>query len=336
MVMHSKMSDRKWRLGIAMAACAVLAVASGCTVSNQEAPDFVGPSGAGLSMTLKAQPEILPRDGVSMSTISVEARAADANGVVKPLANAILVLGASAGTVSAEQITTDTNGRASFVYTAPGANQDVSQVTIFVTPLQGGDIANAHSESIRLAVVGPSVPFATFNFNPASPQGSEVVTFDASFSRLDNQPCPLCTYSWTFGDGSSGTGMVIQHSYTSFGVQNVTLTVTSPQGTSGTLTRAVVVALPAAPTADFTFSPSSPAALQAVTFRSISTVGLGAQIVRYVWNFDDGNPPVDAGNSSTYNYATGFAGTSSHSITLTVTDSLGRTATSPPHMITIP
>src|SRR5512138_269318 len=150
MVMHSKMSDRMWRVGVAVAACGVLALVSGCTVSNQDAPNFVGPSGAGLSMTLKAQPEILPRDGVSMSTISVEASAADGNGVVKPLANAVLVIGASAGTVSAEQVRTDTNGRATFIYTAPGANQDVSQVTVFVTPLQGGDITNTHAESIRL------------------------------------------------------------------------------------------------------------------------------------------------------------------------------------------
>ena len=87
--------------------------------------------------------------------------------------------------------------------------------------------------------------------------------------------------------------------------------------------------------ADFTFTPSNPTAGAAVTFRSTTTVGAGATIVRHVWNFDDGNPPVDSGSTTSYVYP-GFAAASTHGVTLTVTDSLGRTSTSAPRTVTIP
>lgn len=310
------------RAGVMAAACCTLALVSGCTVSNQEAPNLIGPSGAGVSMTLKAQPEVLPRDGVSTSVISIEARGASETGEVKPFASQTLALSATAGKVSGPQVVTDANGRASFIYTAPGPNEDVSQVTVFVTPLQGGDTANVHSQSIRLVVVGPSVPIASFTFSPTSPQGAEAVTFDASGSRLNNQACPLCTYSWNFGDGNSGNGMVIQHTFTSFGVQNVTLTVTSPDGTSNTLTKAVVVAQPSAPIAEFTVTPTSPVALANATFDgNTSTVGAGATIQQWLWDFGDGTP-TGSGNRVTHSFAT--AGP--YTVKLTVTDSLGRQA----------
>jgi len=325
-----KNSVRLMTTGRLAAVCGAVALLAGCTISNQEAPPLSGPSGFGMIVRLSATPEVLPRDGVSKSVINVDARDGD-----NPFANGRLILAADSGTLSAAEVVTDSNGHATFVFIAPGLNEAVATSTIFVTPIKNGDIGNARSDVIRIAVLGPSVPFATFLFTPTSPQGSEPVTFDASFSRLDNQPCPLCTFSWNFGDGSSGTGMVIQHVFTTFGVQNVTLTVTSPQGPANSLTRAVVVAPPAAPTADFTFTPGSPTAGSPVTFRSTSTVGLGAMIVRHVWNFDDGLPPVDQGPTTSYVHP-GFAAATSHSVTLTVTDSLGRSATSAPRLINIP
>jgi PKD repeat protein len=330
MVMHSSNRNDRFMTARALAAICSLAFVAGCTLSNTEAPPLAGPSGFGLTVLMTATPEVLPRDGVSRSIINVDARL---NG--DAFANGTLLLSTDAGTVSASQVTTDSKGHATFAYTAPGPNEAVNQGTIFVTPVQNGDVGNARSDTIRVAVVGPSVPVAFFSVSPTSPQGSEAVTFDASSSMLDGKACPLCSYTWNFGDGNSGTGMVVQHSYSTFGVQTVTLTVTSPAGPANSYTKAVVIAQPAAPVADFTFSPSSPAAGAAVTFRSTSTVGAGVTIARYVWDFDDGNPPVDAGSSATYVHP-GFGAASTHSVTLTVTDSLGRTSVSAPRVVTIP
>lgn len=310
-------SKRINRIGRLIALCGTLALAAGCTVSNQEAPPLAGPSGFGMVVRMTATPEVLPRDGASVSVINIDARDGD-----QPFANGRLLLSASAGSLSAAEAVTDKNGHATFLFTAPSLNDNVSQATIFVTPIKNGDVADARSDSIRVAVVGPSVPFATFNFTPTSPQGAEAVTFDASFSTLDGQPCPLCTYSWNFGDGNSGNGQVIQHTYSSFGVQNVTLTVTSPQGPASSLTRAVVIALPSAPIAEFTVTPTSPLANTNATFDgNTSTVGAGATIQQWLWDFGDGTP-TGSGNRVTHS----FAAIGPYTVKLTVTDSLGRQA----------
>jgi chitinase len=151
------------------------------------------------------------------------------------------------------------------------------------------------------------------------------VTFDASGSRLAGAACgTACTYTWDFGDGSSGTGQLVQHTFTTAGVQNVTLTVEAPGGTRNSVTRSFVIGAPIAPNAVFTVTPASPTAgAQAIFNASSSTVGAGASITEYVWDFGDGtsttsNVPI---TPKTY----GAAGT--YIVTLTVRDSLGRTAT---------
>lgn len=49
------------------------------------------------------------------------------------------------------------------------------------------------------------------------------------------------TYDWNFGDGSTSTDAMPQHLFQSPGMQNVTMTVTTPQGCSATVTRNVNV-----------------------------------------------------------------------------------------------
>ena len=87
------------RLSLAVGLMAVLA--SGCTVQEQPTPDLAGPSELGLSLSVVAQPEILPRDGSSMSSIIITAF--DSNGKPKP--NQQLILTADAGTLNAVERT---------------------------------------------------------------------------------------------------------------------------------------------------------------------------------------------------------------------------------------
>jgi PKD repeat protein len=53
-------------------------------------------------------------------------------------------------------------------------------------------------------------------------------TFDASAST--DIGGTITTYSWTFGDGTTGQGTVVSHSYPSTGTYNATLTVTDSGG----------------------------------------------------------------------------------------------------------
>jgi PKD repeat protein len=315
--MQSSGENRMMRVGLTAVVCAMV-FASGCTLADQSAPPLAGPSGLGLSMAVTASPEILPRDGSSTSVISIHANYPD-----RPFKGRLL-LSASAGTVSATEVST-TDGNAAFVYTAPGLNESVSTVTVVVTPVENGDLANNTPRSVRIAVMGPDVPVASFTFIPSSPTLGETVTFDGSGSRLGGVPCGAsCTYQWNFGDGSSATGLAVQHAFTSVGAQNVTLTVNGPAGTSNSVTRVVIVAPPALPVADFTATPTGPAVGVTVTFTSTSTVGTGATIVRHVWDFDNGAPPTDTGATAAAALTGGYATSGPKSVTLTITDSLGR------------
>jgi len=315
------------------AALAVLAV-SACTVSEQEAPALAGPSGFALSLTVSAAPQVLPRDGSSMSTIRMVVR--EANG--DPKARQRLRLLATAGSLNVSEVETDANGNASVLFTAPSMNQSVSVATVDVVPVVEGDLANTSPRSVRILLLGPDVPVAGFAFNPTDAKAMDLVSFDASATTMGDTAClAACTYTWDFADGNSGTGMGVAHSFSTAGVFNVTLTATSiATGTSNSITKPVTIAVPPAPTAALSINPTNPAALVDIVFSSVSVVPPGVSIVRYVWNVDNGGPPIDTGNTSSYTLTGGYAAATTHRVTLTITDNYGRTSQSTPSTIAIP
>jgi PKD repeat protein len=85
-----------------------------------------------------------------------------------------------------------------------------------------------------------------------------------------------------------------------------------------------------APTAAFTFVPENPAAFTDVRFDgSASTAGLGAVITTYVWNFGDGTSGT--GVRPTHQYRA----VGNYLVTLTVTDSNGRSDESEPQTVSV-
>lgn len=83
-------------------------------------------------------------------------------------------------------------------------------------------------------------PVASFTWIPESPLPKQVVRFDASASS-DPDSSDLLVFSWNFGDGKTGRGVTVTHSYAESGTYNVTLTVQDGCGKSATLTRAITV-----------------------------------------------------------------------------------------------
>src|SRR2546425_11150060 len=65
-----------------------------------------------------------------------------------------------------------------------------------------------------------------FTFSPANPPSTSMITFTTH--TLGGSP-PY-SYNWYFGDGSTGSGAVIDHSYLSAGQYDVSLTVTDAAG----------------------------------------------------------------------------------------------------------
>ena len=317
--MTTSLRNYSHRISLAVGLTAVLA--SGCTIQEQTAPALSGPSELGLALTVVAQPETLPRDGSSMASILIAAF--DANGRPKP--GQRMILSANAGTLNATEVLTGTDGKASAIYIAPGVNERVSSATITAIPVgvAGGDASNVNPRTVSIVVLGPSIPFASFSFSPTSPAVLDPVTFDASGSSLDGPACgSACSYSWDFGDGSSGSDLVLQHAFTSSGVFNVTLTATSlAHGTSNRVTRPIVINPPALPVADFTTGPCAVVAPTCFRFTDASTVGAGATITGFLINFGDNT------NATTMPAERTYAVSGTYTVRYTVTDSLGRTAT---------
>ncbi len=74
------------------------------------------------------------------------------------------------------------------------------------------------------------------------------VTFDASgsyqYARAATRqlvPDSSLTYTWDFGDGTTGTGKIVQHAYAQIGSYTTTLTVSGANGSTDTMTIPVVV-----------------------------------------------------------------------------------------------
>ena len=73
----------------------------------------------------------------------------------------------------------------------------------------------------NMAFANGSEPCANFTFSPEWPKVNENVTFNASLSYSVNGS--IVNYTWYFGDGSIGYGMVVNHSYEKEGIYRVCL-----------------------------------------------------------------------------------------------------------------
>jgi PKD repeat protein len=304
----------------------------GCMMQNQSAPAEVGPSSFGAALTMTAVPDRLPRDGSSQATINLNFRDGMTNA---PLTQRRIVLSTTAGTLSVGEVVTDASGNAAVTLTAPSLNTPVSSVAVSAAPLSGGscvpqngctgNVDNSVVQFVRVGMLGPDVPIASFEFTPVPVTVGEPATFNATGTTLDGSACGgSCAYSWDFGDGTSGTGILIQHTFATTGVQTVTLTVAGPGGTTNSTSKSFVVSAPAPPVATFTVTPSAPTAGASAIFSAASsTVGVGVTIVQYTWDFGDGTGTTSVAPTVSKTYP----GVGTFPVTLTITDSLGRTAT---------
>ncbi|GAA2148819.1 hypothetical protein GCM10009760_41310 [Kitasatospora kazusensis] len=132
------------------------------------------------------------------------------------------------------------------------------------------------------------------------------------------------TYSWNFGDGTTGTTQNPSHTYSSAGTYTATLTVTDSASPANTATSQVTTTVnavgnPLAATASGT--PTSGQVPLTVAFTGTGTGGTPAY--SYSWNFGDGTTGTTQNPSHTYS----TPGT--YTATLTVTDSA-----SPPNTAT--
>src|SRR5207249_1297472 len=201
---------------------------------------------------------------------------------------------------------TGTGSSVTHAYVSTGSFTVVLTVRDSGSPQQ----TTTSQQSITISSAPPALT-ASFTYSPSSPQAGQLVTFTASSS---GGTAPYA-YTWSFGDGSSGTGASATHTYNAAGTFNVVLTVNdsgSPQQTTSSQQSITVSSPPPALAASFTYSPSSPQTGQSVSFTGSASGGTSPY--SYSWNLGDGS--TGTGSSVTHTYSS--AGT--YTVILTVQD----------------
>ncbi len=159
----------------------------------------------------------------------------------------------------------------------------------------------------------PPALSSNFTYDPTAPVVGTSINFLGSASGGTSP----YTYSWDFGDGSTGTSSSVTHTYPSTGTFRVSLTVkdsSSPQQTAISQQSVKVSNPPPSPlTSSFTYSPSSPEPSQSVKFSG--TASGGTTPYSFSWNFGDGATGTGTIVTHTYTMAQSFT------ITETATDS---------------
>ncbi len=172
------------------------------------------------------------------------------------------------------------------------------------------------STTITVTVIVVSPPVASFTFSPESPIVDEEVTFNASTSH--DADGTIVSYDWDFGDGTTGSGVTVAHTYTADGSYSVTLTVTDNDDLSDSATQEVTVSTLQLqpPVASFTFEPQTPVVNETVTFNATDSHDPDGTIISYDWDFGDGTILSEINPVAAHDYAV----EGSYLVKLTVVD----------------
>ncbi len=127
-----------------------------------------------------------------------------------------------------------------------------------------------------------------------------------------SNPDPITSWNWDFGDGISSSLPNPEHAYTTSGLYNVTLSVTTAGGCSHIFSRNVEIVINPTPNADFSYSPMDPQVGETIFLSDQSS-----QVFSWYWEF--GNSEY----SDLQNPTLIFENEGNYTITLFVTDANG-------------
>ena len=206
---------------------------------------------------------------------------------------------------------------ASHTYAAAGTNT----VRISVTDKDGAAGSGQVTATVTATVNHPPVA------GPAGPySGSEgtAVAFDGGGST--DPDGDALTYSWSFGDGSSGTGIKPSHAYADNGTYGVTLTVTDARGApSGPVTTTATIAN-AGPTVNAGVNQTATAGSAFALSTNFSDPGVKDAPWAYSIDWGDGSPATTGSVTSQSNpigAAHTYAAAGTNVLRATVTDKDG-------------
>ncbi len=110
------------------------------------------------------------------------------------------------------------------------------------------DDRGATDTETKQVTVGPppnQPPTARFSYTPTNPDPGDVVAFDGSASS--DPDGTIVAWEWDFGDGTTGSGVVVNHAFPADGTYTVTLTVRDDDGATDSVSHTVQVGAPPTP-----------------------------------------------------------------------------------------
>jgi len=162
--------------------------------------------------------------------------------------------------------------------------------------------------------VAPLAMFTTYTTSLAPPS-----TIQFSATGSSDSDGSIVSYAWNFGDGSSATGVSVEHVFAEEGTYGVTLTVTDDDGATASLTNTLTISAtanvsPIAAAAATVVQAENPRRLQ---FSSAGSEDPDGAIVAYDWDFGDGEVSAEA--NPIHMYLSGGI----YAVSLTVVDNRG-------------
>ncbi len=176
-------------------------------------------------------------------------------------------------------------------------------------------------------------PTASFTVDPSQGSAPLEATLDASNS--EDPDGIIDDFSWEFGDGTTGGGRVVKHTFSSPGEYTINLTVTDNDGSTATTTGSVSVEA-SSPSANLGVEPEEGEAPLTVTFDLSASKDPDGVIEEYTLEFGDGESTsgTDLLNVIEHTYEESGEYTASLEVTdddgLSATEEITVTAEEPP------
>ena len=310
-------------LGLALTACSD----SSPTTPTPPAP---GPAaGTAVRVTLTPNDWQLPASGGAVE-LTIATVANDVGSLVA--ANVPVTLGASSGSLSVAQVTTDATGHARVTW---------SGTTAATITARAGEVEGI--ATIRIASNNPPPPSPGPNPGPGIPPGptpgpanalivdifpeprggdaSTPIHFNIRVFAADGSAIGPLTYAWDFGDGTTSTEATPTHLFRPADHWTVTLKVTEAGGRVAQASVDIVVGATPSPNVAVTMTatPSTIEAGQSVTFNARTQPNsTSGPVTSYAWTFGDGGTATTTVPTTSHTY-TG-PGTMTARVTATTTN----------------
>ncbi len=200
----------------------------------------------------------------------------------------------------------------------PNPFHDFTAADTFDVQLEVGNLAGCYDTIVKQVPISQP-PEAGISVTSSTCQNT--VTYFAPDTSVVDTPA-IAVYEWSFGDGTGTSGQYVEHTYSTYGEYDVTLTVIDTVGCSASATTTISVS--ETPTAVFSYDEACQGGATQFTDYSYIANDEDAYIETWYWSFNDPAAPDSASNHSSNKDPLHVYDTSgTYPVTLVVTTNTG-------------